>query len=109
MTNFIKRDPVHPPIAREFGGNIGDRQRGSVLDLKSRKYADWNWLVWMTMSGITASLRFSGEPNGDLRKMGVNLVPFPRLHFFLLAQPPLFARGQEAQEKLTVQELTNQM
>merc|ERR1712039_49779 len=54
-------------------------------------------------------LRFSGKLNGDLRKMGVNLVPFPRLHFFLLAQAPLFAPGQGAKVKLTVQELTDQM
>jgi len=47
--------------------------------------------------------------NGDLRKMGVNLVPFPRLHFFLLAQAPLFAPGQGAKVKLSVQELTDQM
>eukprot|EP00481_Brizalina_sp_1-RS-2013_P002497 TRINITY_DN65_c0_g1_i3.p1 TRINITY_DN65_c0_g1~~TRINITY_DN65_c0_g1_i3.p1 ORF type:complete len:152 (-),score=45.89 TRINITY_DN65_c0_g1_i3:588-1043(-) len=63
----------------------------------------------MVMSGITASLRFSGKLNGDLRKMGVNLVPFPRLHFFLLAQAPLFAPGQGSKVKLTVQELTDQM
>jgi len=61
------------------------------------------------MSGITASLRFSGKLNGDLRKMGTNLVPFPRLHFFLLAQAPLFAPGQGSKTKLTVQELTDQM
>merc|ERR1712152_103204 len=61
------------------------------------------------MSGITASLRFSGKLNGDLRKMGTNLVPFPRLHFFLLAQAPLFAPGQGSKVKLTVQELTDQM
>merc|ERR1712038_925442 len=47
--------------------------------------------------------------NGDLRKMGVNLVPFPRLHFFLLAQSPLFAPGQGSKVKLTVQEITDQM
>merc|ERR1711902_463419 len=40
---------------------------------------------------------------------GVNLVPFPRLHFFLLAQSPLFAPGQGSKVKLTVQELTDQM
>merc|ERR1711884_323470 len=42
-------------------------------------------------------------------KMGTNLVPFPRLHFFLLAQAPLFAPGQGSKVKLTVQELTDQM
>merc|ERR1712072_796323 len=73
------------------------------------KYADLNWVISMTMSGITASLRFSGKLNGDLRKMGTNLVPFPRLHFFLLAQSPLFAPNQGSKVKVTVQELTDQM
>jgi len=81
----------------------------NVLKQKEPKYADLNWVISMVMSGITASLRFSGKLNGDLRKMGVNLVPFPRLHFFLLAQAPLFAPGQGAKVKLTVQELTDQM
>ena len=61
------------------------------------------------MSGITASLRFPGKLNGDLRKLGVNLVPFPRLHFFTIAQAPLFAEGEGDRIKLTVQELTDQM
>eukprot|EP00483_Globobulimina_turgida_P000360 UN00360 len=81
----------------------------NVLKQKEPKYADLNWVISMVMSGITASLRFSGKLNGDLRKMGVNLVPFPRLHFFLLAQAPLFAPNQGSKVKLTVQELTDQM
>jgi tubulin beta len=81
----------------------------NVLKQKEPKYADLNWVISMVMSGITASLRFSGKLNGDLRKMGVNLVPFPRLHFFLLAQAPLFSPGQGSKVKLTVQELTDQM
>merc|ERR1712013_724185 len=36
-------------------------------------------------------------------------VPFPRLHFFLLAQAPLFAQDQAGKVKLTVQEITDQM
>jgi tubulin beta len=81
----------------------------NVLKQKEPRYADLNWVISMVMSGITSSLRFSGKLNGDLRKMGVNLVPFPRLHFFLLAQAPLFAPGQGDKVKLTVQELTDQM
>ena len=68
---------------------------------------DLNWVISLVMSGITASLRFSGKLNGDLRKMGVNLVSFPRLHFFLIAQAPLFAPGQGDKVKLTVQEITD--
>jgi tubulin beta len=81
----------------------------NVLKQQEPKYSDLNWVISMTMSGITASLRFSGKLNGDLRKMGTNLVPFPRLHFFLLAQSPLFAPGNGGKVKLTVQELTDQM
>merc|ERR1719361_782407 len=81
----------------------------NVLKQQEPKYADLNWEISMTMSGITASLRFSGKLNGDLRKMGTNLVPFPRLHFFLLAQSPLFSPGNGDKVKLTVQELTDQM
>jgi len=73
------------------------------------KYADLNWVISLVMSGITASLRFPGKLNGDLRKMGVNLVPFPRLHFFLIAQAPLFSPSEAGKVNLTVQELTDQM
>ena len=61
------------------------------------------------MSGITASLRFSGLLNSDLRKLGVNLVPFPRLHFFCIAQAPLYAQEDAKHVKLTVAEVTDQM
>eukprot|EP01083_Nonionella_stella_P099454 279639_1 len=42
----------------------------NVLKQRELKYADLNWVISMVMSGITASLRFSGKLNGDLRKMG---------------------------------------
>jgi len=81
----------------------------NVLKQPDPKYADLNWVISMVMSGITASLRFSGKLNGDLRKMGVNLVPFPRLHFFLLAQAPLFAPGEGSKVRVNIRELTDQM
>jgi len=81
----------------------------NVLKQPTPKYSDLNWLVSLVMSGITSSLRFPGKLNGDLRKLGVNLVPFPRLHFFLIAQAPLFAPDQSSHVKLSVQELTSQM
>ena len=60
-----------------------------------------NWVISLVMSGIKASLRFSGKLNGDLRKMCVNLVPFPRLHFFAMAQDPLFAPAHAKHVKVT--------
>ena len=39
----------------------------------------------------------------------MNLVLFARLHFFLLAQSPLFTPDQGGKVKLTVQQIRNQM
>lgn len=61
------------------------------------------------MSGITTSLRFPGQLNSDLRKLAVNMVPFPRLHFFMPGIAPLTARNTESYRSCTVAELTQQM
>ena len=45
------------------------------------------------MSGVTTCLRFPGQLNSDLRKLAVNMVPFPRLHFFMVGFAPLTSRG----------------
>ncbi len=61
------------------------------------------------MSGVTTCLRFPGQLNADLRKLAVNMVPFPRLHFFIPGFAPLTARGSEAYRSLTVADLTKQV
>ncbi|CAG2210581.1 TUBB [Mytilus edulis] len=54
-----------------------------TLKLTTPTYGDLNHLVSATMSGVTTCLRFPGQLNADLRKLAVNMVPFPRLHFFI--------------------------
>merc|ERR1712226_1631449 len=61
------------------------------------------------MSGITTSLRYSGQLNADLRKLAVNMVPFPRLHFFMPGFAPLTPKSNTSYRALTVSELTQQM
>ena len=61
------------------------------------------------MSGITTCLRFPGQLNADLRKLATNLVPFPRMHFFMPGFAPLTARDSTAYRALTVPELTTQL
>uniref|UniRef100_A0A0N4ZUI9 Tubulin beta chain n=1 Tax=Parastrongyloides trichosuri TaxID=131310 RepID=A0A0N4ZUI9_PARTI len=80
-----------------------------TLKLASPTYGDLNHLVSMTMSGVTTCLRFPGQLNADLRKLAVNMVPFPRLHFFMPGFAPLAARGVSAYNALSVPELTQQM
>ncbi|CAD6995201.1 unnamed protein product [Ceratitis capitata] len=72
-------------------------------------YEDLNHLVSVTMSGVTTCLRFPGQLNADLRKLAVNMVPFPRLHFFMPGFAPLTAKGSQQYRALTVSELTQQM
>merc|ERR1719309_441516 len=60
-----------------------------TLKLTTPTYGDLNHLVSVTMSGVTTCLRFPGQLNADLRKLGVNMVPFPRLHFFMPGFAPL--------------------
>ncbi|KAJ6665718.1 hypothetical protein lerEdw1_002088 [Lerista edwardsae] len=80
-----------------------------TLKLPTPTYGDLNHLVSLTMSGVTTSLRFPGQLNADLRKLAVNMVPFPRLHFFMPGFAPLTARGSQQYRALSVPELTQQM
>ncbi|CAB4000349.1 tubulin beta-1 chain [Paramuricea clavata] len=80
-----------------------------TLKLKTPTYGDLNHLVALTMSGVTTCLRFPGQLNADLRKLAVNMVPFPRLHFFMPGFAPLTSRGSQQYRSMTVGELTQQM
>merc|ERR1711964_774900 len=61
----------------------------NVLKMDAPNYANLNYLVSCVMAGGTASL------------------PFPRLHFFLIAQAPLASQDNASYQKINVQELTN--
>ncbi|XP_029366528.1 tubulin beta chain-like isoform X4 [Echeneis naucrates] len=80
-----------------------------TLKLTTPTYGDLNHLVSATMSGVTTCLRFPGQLNADLRKLAVNMVPFPRLHFFMPGFAPLTSRGSQQYRALSVPELTQQM
>eukprot|EP01022_Parablepharisma_sp_SALTPOND_P021255 TRINITY_DN4113_c0_g1_i1.p1 TRINITY_DN4113_c0_g1~~TRINITY_DN4113_c0_g1_i1.p1 ORF type:complete len:489 (-),score=27.82 TRINITY_DN4113_c0_g1_i1:523-1845(-) len=75
-------------------GYLFDNEALSRICINSMKkyvptFSDYNDLMSYAMSGVTCSLRFPGILNTDLRKMAVNLVPFPRLHFMLTSVAPL--------------------
>ena len=79
-----------------------------TLKLTNPSYADLNMLIANAITGTTCSLRFPGQLNCDLRKLAVNMVPFPRLHFFLVGYAPITSKVSEDYRVLTVQELTTQ-
>ena len=63
----------------------------------------------MAMSGVTTCLRFPGPLNADLRKLAVNMVPFPRLHFFMPSYAPLSSKASSGFIASSVQELTREV
>lgn len=80
-----------------------------TLKLSGPSYGDLNHLISAVMSGITTCMRFPGQLNADLRKILVNMVPFPRLHFFMPGFVPLTSRGNQQYRAITVPELVQQM
>lgn len=81
----------------------------ATMNIKSPNFKQLNGLIGQVLCGISSSLRFPGQLNGDIRKLCTNLVPFPRLHFFLVAQAPLLAVGSSNKMTLGVRELVSQM
>ncbi|KAI5120202.1 hypothetical protein M0805_006308 [Coniferiporia weirii] len=61
-----------------------------TLKNKTPDFESLNTLIAQVMCGVSTSLRFPGQLNGDLRKLGMNLVPFPRLHFLMPSYAPFF-------------------
>ena len=59
------------------------------------------------VSSITASLRFDGSLNVDLNEFQTNLVPYPRIHFPLVAYSPVIAASKSSYESNSVTEITS--
>ncbi|CAD8106629.1 unnamed protein product [Paramecium sonneborni] len=80
-----------------------------TFKLTTPTYGDLNHLVSTAMSGVTCCLRFPGQLNSDMRKMAFNLIPFPRLHFFMIGFAPLTSRGSQQYRDLSVPQLAQQI
>ncbi|KIJ14414.1 hypothetical protein PAXINDRAFT_169793 [Paxillus involutus ATCC 200175] len=77
-----------------------------TLKIKTPNFDDLNQLISKVMCGVSTSLRFPGQLNGDLRKLGMNLIPFPRLHFLMPSFAPFYDPKARAFQKMSIPELT---
>ncbi len=79
-----------------------------TLKIKEPGYPELNNIIANALCGSTTSLRFPGQLNSDFRKLGVNMVPFPRLHFFTCGYAPLVAPGSKAYSSPKIHDLVQQ-
>ena len=56
-----------------------------TMKVKAPSFDDLNNVVSQVMCGVSTSLRFPGQLNGDLRKLAMNLIPFPRVSLLVSA------------------------
>ena len=83
----------------------------NILKVKDPKYSDYNFVIANVMSDVTAPFRLTTNNalNKDLRTFGTSMVPFPRLHFFLMAHAPLFGIDKGEDTNITMSELNDQI
>ncbi|KAK9504924.1 hypothetical protein O3M35_009091 [Rhynocoris fuscipes] len=95
-------------LTHSLGGGTGSGMGTLVISKIREEYPDRIMNTFSIVPSPTC-LRFPGQLNSDLRKLAVNMVPFPRLHFFMPGFAPLTSRGSQQYRALTVPELVQQM
>ena len=77
------------------------------MGIEDPMYDDLNQVISQALSDITASLRFSGSLNTDMKEFLVNLVPYPRSHFLMASFAPMATAEDRQYAKLTTETLAN--
>jgi len=68
-----------------------------------------NQIVALAIAGVTSSLRFPGQLNTSLRKIFVNMCPFPSSHFIVPGVSPIHCDTNTAHKSGSVGELVREL
>jgi tubulin beta len=77
-----------------------------TLHVDAPSFGTLNQVISKVLCGASTSLRFPGQLNGDLRKLAMNLIPFPRLHFLMPSYAPLMDFKHRSYQSYKISELT---
>jgi len=75
------------------------------MNIPDPSYDDLNLVISQALSDITASLRFKGSLNTDMKEFLVNLVPYPRSHFLMASFAPMATKEDRQYAKITTADL----
>lgn len=64
---------------------------GGIKKLQQKPFDSMNNIVANLILNLTSSSRFEGSLNVDLNEIATNLIPYPRLHYLVSSQTPLYA------------------
>ncbi|XP_072041877.1 tubulin epsilon chain-like [Amphiura filiformis] len=67
------------------------KSRGGNASAEEKPFDRMNNIVANLLLNLTSSSRFEGNLNVDLNEISTNLVPFPKLHYLVASQTPLYA------------------
>lgn len=77
------------------------------LEATSPTLVDLNKIISQALVNTTASIRFSGSLNVDLRKLITNLVPFPQMNFMIASTAPIVGLQSGQFSRLSMKEMVH--
>lgn len=75
----------------------------------STNISDSNELVAEVLTNLTASFRYKCELNSDYRKLAINSIPFPRLHFYAPSFVTMNSRYDDIQPHSRINQLYREL
>ena len=79
------------------------------LAAQDSQYDDFNYIIASLISNITAGNRFPCELDWNLKKLTNNIIPYPRLHFFVPTMAPFSSKALSKPQPWGVRELTDEL